>query len=155
MIEMGGPAKNKMKLTKRSSALLAIIMLLLVLLPIATGFLGLIEDNELPDEDDFFTADSFIPAWFRALAHQMLSGLILGMSIFTLFVVYLGGRSNHRRFNDRTLDFIHGLRGIFNATALLRAVFVFLFADPHPDHTNKEFYRKVISSIIFIPKEVL
>ena len=147
--------KKRMNLTNRSSVLLAILMLLLVLLPVATGFLGLVEDNELPDEDDFFTADSFLVIWSRILAHQMLPGLIFGMSIFALFVVYLGGRSNHRRFNDRTIDFINALRGIFSATALLRAVFVFQFADLHPGHTNKQFYRKVIPSIIFIPKEVL
>jgi hypothetical protein len=144
-----------MNLTNRRSVLLTIMMLLLVLLPVATGLVGLVEDNELPDEDDFFTSDSFMPAWFRTLAHQMLSGLIFGMSIFALFVVYLGGRSNHRRFNDRTIDFVNVLRGIFSATALLRAVFVFQFADLHPDHTNKQFCRKVIPSIIFIPKEVL
>ena len=140
-----------MNLTNRSSVLLAILMLFLVLLPIATGFLGLVEDNELPDEDDFFAVDSLIVAWARITAHQMLSGLIFGMSVFALFVVYLGGRSNHRRFNDRTIDFVHVFRGIFSATALLRAVFVFQFADLHPGHTNKQFYRKVIPSIIFIP----
>ena len=144
-----------MNLSNHRSVLLAIVMLLLVLLPIATGFLGLMEDNDLFDEDDLFSGDSFIASWSRILTHQMLPGLIFGMSIFALFVVYLGGRSNHRRFNDRTIDFIHGLRGIFSATALLRAVFVFLFADPHPGHTNKQFCRKVIPSIIFIPKEVL
>lgn len=144
-----------MNLSNHRSVLLAIVMLLLVLLPIATGFLGLIEDNDFFDEDDLFSADGFIGNWSRILTHQKLPGLIFGMSIFALFVVYLGGRSNHRRFNDRTIDFIHGLRGIFSATALLRAVFVFLFADPHPGHTNKQFCRKVIPSIIFIPKEVL
>ena len=131
------------------------MMLLLVLLPVATGLIGLVEDNELPDEDDFFAVDSLIVAWARITAHQMLSGLLFGMSVFALFVVYLGGRSNHRRFNDRTIDFVNVLRGIFSATALLRAVFVFLFADLHPGHTNKRLYRKVIPSIIFIPKEVL
>lgn len=140
-----------MNLSNHRSVVLTILMLFLVLLPIATGFLGLIEDNDLFDEDDLFSADSFIGTWSRILTHQMLPGLIFGMSIFTLFVVYLGGRSNHRRFNDRTIDFIHVLRGIFSATALLRAVFVFLFADPHPGHTNKQFFRKGIPSIIFIP----
>jgi len=144
-----------MNLTKFSSVFLAILMLLLVLLPVATGFLGLVEDNELPDEDDFFAVDSLIVAWARITAHQTLSGLLFGMSVFALFVVYLGGRSNHRRFNDRTIDFVNVLRGIFSATALLRAVFVFLFADLHPGHTNKQLCRKVIPSIIFIPKEVL
>lgn len=143
-----------MNLTNRSSVLLAILMLFLVLLPVASGFLGLVEDNELPDQDDYFAVDSLIVAWARITAHQMLSGLLFGMSVFALFVVYLGGRSNHRRFNDRTIDFVNVFRGIFFATALLRAVFVFLFADPHPDHTNK-LYRKVVPSIIFIPKEVL
>ena len=143
-----------MNLTNRSSVILLIFMVFLILLPLATGILGLVEDNDFFDEDDLFTADSFIVALSRILAHQMLPGLIFGMSIFALFVVYLGGRSNHRRFNDRTIDFINVLRGIFSfsATALLRAVFVFLFVDPDPGHMNKHFRRL---SIIFIPKEVL
>ena len=143
-----------MNLSNHRSVFLAILMLFLVLLPLATGLLGLIEDTDLFDEDDLFTAESFLRVWSRILTHQMVPGLIFGMSIFTLFVVYLGGRSNHRRFNDRTIDFINILRGIFSATALLRAVFVFPFADLHPGHMNKHFRRKVIPSIIFIPKEV-
>jgi hypothetical protein len=140
-----------MNLSNFRSIFLAILLVFLVLLPIATGLIGLLEDSDLFDEDDLFTADSFIAVWSRILTHQMLPGLIFGMSIFTLFVVYLGGRSNHRRFNDRTIDFINVLRGTVFATALLRAVFVFLFADHHPGHTNKQFYRKDVSSIIFIP----
>ena len=105
--------KYRMNLNNRSSVFLLILMVFLILLPLATGLLGLIEDNDLFDEDDLFTADSFIVAWYRIVTHHMLLGLIFGMSIFALFVVYLGGRPNHRRFNDRTIDFINVLRGIF------------------------------------------
>jgi len=63
---------------------------------------------------------------------------MLGMSIFTLFVVYQGGRSNRRLFNDRTIDAVNLLRGIFSETALFRAVFVFLFFDSPPDQARQE-----------------
>jgi len=63
-------------------------------------------------------------AWAKMQDQQMLTGLMMGMSVFALVVVYLGGRSNHRRFNDRTIDSINLLYlGVFfSVTALLRAV---------------------------------
>jgi hypothetical protein len=93
-----------MKLTNRNAFLLSIMMLLIILLPVLTGIAGLTVDNALLEDDDHSLASSFMAIWARMPVHQMLSGLILGLSIFALFVVYLGGRSNHRRFNDRTLD---------------------------------------------------
>ena len=143
-----------MNLTNRGTILLTVLMIFIILLPVVTGIVGLDEDNDLLDDDDFSLVSSFV-AWARISFRQFLSGLVMGMSVFTLFVVYLGGRSNHRRFNDRTIDAINLFRGIFSATALLRAVFVFLFLALHPDHTNKQFNRNLIPTIIFIPKEVL
>ena len=93
-----------MKLTKQSVVLLALMMLLIILLPVLMGIAGLTMDNLLPDDNEHSFSSSFVAIWARIPVHQMLSGLILGLSIFALFVVYLGGRSNHRRFNDRTLD---------------------------------------------------
>jgi hypothetical protein len=139
----------------RSSILLAIMMLFLIMLPVMSGVIGLIEDNELADEDDLFTADSLLVARARLSIHQLLPGLVFGMSIFTLFVVYLGGRSNHRRFNDRTIDAINSLRGTLFATALLRAVFVFLFPVLSPIRTNTQSHTSLIPTIISVPKEVL
>ena len=80
------------------------MMLFIILLPAVTGLVGLTVENEFPEDDDYTLANSFMASWARMPIHQMLSGLMLGISIFALFVVYLGGRSNHRRFNDRTLD---------------------------------------------------
>jgi uncharacterized membrane protein len=115
-----------MTLSNRSITLFSIMMLFIILLPAVTGLVGLTVENEFPEDDDYTLANSFMASWARMQIHQLVSGLMLGMSMFTLFVVYLGGRSNHRRFNDRTLDSFNLFRGIFFATALFRAVFVFL-----------------------------
>ena len=96
-----------MKLTKRSVVLLALMMLFIILFSVLTGIAGLTVDNLLPEDDDHLFVGSFMATWGRMTVHQTLSGLILGISIFALFGVYLGGRSNHRRFNDRTLDSMH------------------------------------------------
>lgn len=103
-----------MKLTNRNAFLLCIMMLFIILLPVLTGIAGLTMDNALLEDDDHSLASSFMATWARMSVHQMLSGLILGLSIFVLFVVYLGGRSNHRRFNDRTLDSMDLFGGIFS-----------------------------------------
>ena len=127
-----------MEPSKPSLVRFILIMLLIILLPVLTGVADLSVDNDLFDGDDDFSAlSSFLVSWPRISIQQLTAGLMLGMSIFALFVVYLGGRSNHKRFNDRTIDAINALRGIFSATALNRAVFVFLLSDPHPGHTNK------------------
>jgi hypothetical protein len=80
------------------------MMLFIILLPVLTGMAGLTLDNALLEDDDHSLVGSFMAIWARMQVHQKLSGLILGVSVFALFAVYLGGRSNHRRFNDRTLD---------------------------------------------------
>ena len=134
-----------MNLTNRSVVLITILILLVFLLPAITGLVGLMVDNELPDSDDYDAlAGSSIVALARITGHQVLSGLMLGISVFALFGVYQGGRSNHRRFNDRTLDSNNLFRGIFSVTALLRAVFVFQFVELRPAPTNTRLKKNLI-----------
>jgi len=134
-----------MNISNRSAVLLAILMLFVFLLPAITGPVSFIEDNEFPDADDFETlSNSFIAFLARITVQQMLSGLMLGISIFALCVVYRGGRSNHGRFNDRTIAGTNLFRGIFSLTALNRAVFVFLYFAFEPVPTKKQLYRNPI-----------
>ena len=90
----------------------------------------------------------FMAAFAEIPVSLSLSGLVMGMSIFALFGVYQGGRSNHRRFHDRTPDSINLLRGIFSVTALLRAVFVFQFVEPQPAATNEHSQKNPIPILI-------
>ena len=112
-----------MNLTNRGIALIAILMLFIILLPTAVGLVNLAGGDDSPD-DYYLQAGGFTVAWAKMQDHQMLTGLMMGMSVFALIVVYLGGRSKHRRFNDRTIDSINLLYlGVFfPVTALLRAV---------------------------------
>jgi len=139
-----------MNLTNRSIILITILILLAFLLPAITGLVGLMVDNELPDGDDYdaFASGSIIALARMTIGHQVLSGLMLGISIFALFGVYQGGRSNHRRFNDRTLDSNNLFRGIFSVTALLRAVFVFQFVELRPAPTNIRLKKNLIPNSI-------
>ena len=126
-----------MNLTSRIGIFLVIVMLFIILLPAltGTGIIALIEDDEFP-EDDFSVVITFPIAWTRIPVHQMSVLLRLGISIFALIVVYVGGRSKDKRFNDRTIELVNFLISVFSRTALLRAVFNFLFFDLHRDHTN-------------------
>jgi len=128
-----------MNMSNRSIILVIILLLFIFLLPAITGLVGLMVDTELSDSDDFETlVNSFIASVARITVPPMMSGLMLGMSIFTLFVVYQGGRSNRRLFNDRTIDAVNLFRGIFSETALFRAVFVFLFFDSSLNQARQE-----------------
>ena len=82
-----------------------LIGLLLALSPamVGLGVAGFLEEDA-PDEDDLSMIHNIPFAWLRIHVHQLSILLTLGLSIFALFVVYLGGRSKHRRFNDRTID---------------------------------------------------
>ena len=103
-----------MKLTRRNVVLLAIIMMFIILLPVFTGMAGITLDNAPAEDDNHSLASYFTAIWEGFSVRQISSGLILGISIFALFGVYMGGRSNHRRFNDRTLDSMHLFGGVFS-----------------------------------------
>jgi hypothetical protein len=120
-----------MNQTVRNIFLIIILMLSVLFMPALLGasVIELPEEDDLTDTDgdDFSVISNFSPAWIRIPIHQMSVLLRLGISIFALFVVYLGGRSKHRRFNDRTIDHINVLIAEFLKTALVRAVFNFRF----------------------------
>lgn len=134
--------------TKRSAALTILMILLIILLPVLTGAIGLILEDDLPgSDDDFSFIDDFVLILVRVPVDQLASGLMLGLSVFALFGVYVGGRSSHKWFNDRTID-----SNIFSVcvalilkTALLRAVFNFLFAFS-PNCPNKHVARLFFQS---------
>jgi hypothetical protein len=96
-----------MNLFTRIVMLLGIILLLFTLFPATsgTGYVAVVED-ELPDDDISLFHDVPI-SWIRIPVHQLSLLLRLGISIFALFIVYLGGRSKARRFNDRTIDAVN------------------------------------------------
>jgi len=136
-----------MSLTNRNVIFMAMVMLCIILLTVLTGISISVQDDELPDDDDFLAAGSFTAAWFRIPVPQLAFVLMLGMSIFALMVVYLGGRSNHKRFNDRTIEPVKLLTvAFFLKTALLRAVFNFLFFDPYPDYKEN-----ILTNVILFP----
>jgi hypothetical protein len=127
----------------RNIFFIIILMLSILFMPalMGAGVIDLIEDDDLTDtdEDDFSTISDFPPAWIRIPIHQMAVLLRLGISIFALFVVYLGGRSKHRRFNDRTLDHVNALISYssFKTALFIRAVFHFLFSTLHLNYPNQ------------------
>ena len=112
-----------MGLTNRGIALIAILMLFMILLPTVVGLVKLAGGDDFPD-DYYLQGGGNIAVWAKMQDHQILSGLMMRIAVFALIVVYLGGRSNDRRFNDRTIDLVN-LLGVLFVTALLRAVFVF------------------------------
>jgi len=118
-----------MNLARTNLAFLLMMMLLLISAPALTGMADLTLEDDLFDDDDFSAIYHFLLSWPMLSARQLRSGLVLGISVFALFVVYVGGRSGHKWFNDRSLDSSNFSRGIALTlkTALFRAVFNFLF----------------------------
>lgn len=128
-----------MTLKNLNIACLIILIFSVILLPVLMGasIIDVPEEENFADDDDVSIIATFPVAWIRIPLHQMLVLLRLGISIFALFIVYLGGRSKHRRFNDRTIDAFSLLTGelLSLKTALFRAVFNFRFI-PHPPYAN-------------------
>ncbi len=132
--------------------LILILSVLFVPALLGTSVIDVQEEDDLTDtEDDNFSVIDFPPSWIRIPIHQMSVLLRLGISIFALCVVYLGGRSKHRRFNDRTLDHVNALISYpFLKTALfIRAVFHFLFLTLHLSYPNRYLVNRY--SPILIP----
>ena len=124
-----------MNQTTRNIFLILLLITSVLLAPALMGgsiIDGLAEEDDLGDRDEFSLIGTFSILWIRIPVHQMSVLFRLGISIFALFVVYLGGRSKHRRFNDRTIDAINVLK--FKAdllkTARTRAVFNLLILRP-------------------------
>jgi hypothetical protein len=111
--------------------LLVIIMLFTILSPMFMGNLGVEDDQS--DDEGLLGMSSLPMTWTNEiLAHQIPDLLRFGISFFALFLVFLGGRSKAKRFNDRTLDSIKSLEVLFSKTALfIRAVFNFYALAPN------------------------
>jgi len=133
-----------MKLSNPIILLISILILSVLFLPAftGTGVINVPDEDDLADDDEFSFISNFSVAWIIVPVHERKAVLRLGLSMFTLFVVYLGGRSKHRRFNDRTLDHVDLLTTESLKTALIRAVFNFPFFVRRFGNPNKRFaYR--------------
>lgn len=119
-----------MNLIGRIIFLFVINLLLLASFTDSAGaaMVGLIEDDDIQEDDDFSLLNPLPGAWHGIPVHQLSVLLRLEISIFALSVIYLGGRSKHRRFNDRTIDDDMFVRNVCFSlkTAVLQAVFNFL-----------------------------
>ena len=136
-----------MNQTTRSIFLILLLITSVLLAPALMGgsiIDSLAEEDDLGDRDEFSLIGTFSILWIRIPVHQMSVLFRLGLSIFALFVVYLGGRSKHRRFNDRTIDAINAvnvLKADFLKTAHTRAVFNFLFIEPNHQEVRSNLCR--------------
>jgi hypothetical protein len=128
--------------------LILILMLSVLFMPavMGAGMIDLPEEDDAMDEDEdnFSFMNNVPPFWIRIPIHQMAVLLRLGISIFALFVVYLGGRSKHRRFNDRTLDHVNALISypLLKTALINRAVFLFLFPALHLNYPNRHLVNR-------------
>jgi hypothetical protein len=113
-----------MNLPNRGIALIAIVMLFIILLPTAVGLVNLAGGDDSPD-DFYLQSGGNIAVWAKMQDHQILSGLMMRIAVFALIVVYLGGRSNDRRFNDRTIDSVNLLE-VFFRDGSVKSRFCFL-----------------------------
>jgi hypothetical protein len=129
--------------TTDRNVFLMIVILSVILFPVIAGIIGLfVETNtdDLPENIDFSMICSFPTDCISSISvWQMTVILWCGMSMFALFVVYLGGRSKAKRFNDRTIGLIKSLEIVCTEAALFRAAFNFLFYDPYPNHLRSHF----------------
>jgi len=103
---------------------IVITILFIVLFSTIIGFVNFTENDNFP-EYSYLKVHDFIAFWTGMSDHQTISGLMMGMSIYILFVVYQGSQLNHRRINGHGIDSVNLFWGVFSMTALVRAVFAF------------------------------
>ena len=143
-----------MYLNLRNIFLIIILMLSVLFMPalMGAGIMDLMEEDDLtdPEDDDLSVVNDFPTAWIRIPIHQMAVLLRLGISIFALCVVYLGGRSKHRRFNDRTLDHENDFISypLLKTALINRAVFHFLLPAPLAIYSTKYPINRLLPILI-------
>ena len=132
-----------MNLKSLNNVFLILFFLSVILLPFAAGatIIGLSEEDNFANQDNFMIINNISVTWVSIPVHQMPILLGLGISIFTLFIVYLGGRSKHRRFNDRTIAAVNVLKADFLKAARIRAAFNFPFFAPIPQEVRSNLCR--------------
>jgi hypothetical protein len=144
--------------TTGRNVFIIIVMLLVILLPVITGIIGLFigtDGDNLPDNVDFSMISSFSTVLISWISNRQAAVVLrFGISIFVLFVVYLGGRSKVKRFNDRTIELIKSLIVVFTVAALFRAAFGLNFMILISRSYDKPFDQPFLSTVIFY-KEVL
>ena len=141
---------NMMNLTRRNIFLI-LLMLFIAFSPLLTGYFGLIDEDD--DLDDNGLLDFFgIPViWTKIFVHQVSGSLRLGLSIFALYLVYLGGRSKNKWFNDRTIDPNNSLIVvIYTEAALLRAAFNFSVVGPSLGSTISRSIEVLVQPIFYL-----
>jgi hypothetical protein len=113
--------------------LLVILMLFVALSPMVMGNFGLEDEDDHPGDNDLLVMSILPMTWInKILVHRIPDLLRFGISFFALFLVFLGGRSKAKRFNDRTLDSIKPLVVLFSKAALfIRAAFNFCVLAPN------------------------
>jgi len=99
--------------------------------------ISFVEDNNYTDNGDFSVTAYFPMDWVGVQIPHKLTLLRLDISLFLLFVVYLGGRSKHKWFNDRTIELISSsIDKLCPKAALNRAAFTFLPSEVYLNHTR-------------------
>ena len=117
-----------MNLVNRNHIFILLMIVVMVLSPLLTVILYVtMPDNLLEKEDNATYPGDFLIVWGNLVVQDLAVKLILGISVFILFVTYLGGRSNHRRFYDQIPDSHYTSKNVwlFLKTALDKAVFIF------------------------------
>jgi len=107
---------------------LVISRLLLIILSFAfTGLcvISFMTGSENLSDNDFSDIAYFSIDWIGVQSHQEPMLITSDISIFALFIVFLGGRSKSRWFNDRTIKPINSSLSFHPKTALYRVVFYF------------------------------
>jgi len=106
--------------------LLLIILLVAFAAPSVFGF---IEEGENYEDNYFSIAANFPMDWIESQIPHGSILLKLDISVFALFVVFIGGRSKSKWFNDRTIELVSSSISPYSKTVLFRAVFCFLSSD--------------------------
>ena len=127
---------------------LLIVFLIFLLSALGAGMMDFMPDDDTFEEDGLEFMGGILYPWTGTLGYRLLVFLEPGLSIFTLFIVYLGGRAKNRRFNDRIIDdnFVFEGTMLCLKTALYRAVFN--FRNPLPGRGRYSFAIDIVPSSV-------
>jgi hypothetical protein len=118
--------------------LLLLFVLMFTLLPFLAGTGRIVSriEYDFSDEGDLAIIKDILFSRDRIPVHDLSIRLALGMSIFALFVICLGGYSKHRRFNDRAIDGDFVMKDVIKSLMAAHEWAVFNFPNSWKDLTR-------------------
>lgn len=138
-----------MSSSTRNLLLMIIVIVILAFLFtfVGRGAIYFTENSDDLENDPAFDEMPYFVNWTMIQLDRKSTSVKPPVSIFSLFIVYLGGRTKNKRFNDRSSDLVKFYVGNFKRQLRIELPFCFQLIGHSIDQTCNELLIAIPASI--------